>query len=123
MKVLYHLALYPFQRDMVQTFHTNRFSICKLLDNRVNPQQLFPTYFITVFVQFISQCCDSCEQVAVARDLLEKANSHTSIYQSGCNKGLCLGTRGLLNLKMPQDSCKCNILKCSSRWFLQHHLS
>jgi len=22
--------LYPFQRDMVQTFHTNRFSICKL---------------------------------------------------------------------------------------------
>ena len=23
-------SLYPFQRDMVQTFHTNRFSICKL---------------------------------------------------------------------------------------------
>ena len=80
-------SLYPFQRDMVQTFHTNRFSICKL------PRQSGKS---TTIIAYLLHYCLFNESVNVAilankgsckGSLREGYNSHTSIYQSGCNKG------------------------------------
>ena len=85
--------MYNFQKDMVGTFHSNRYSICKL------PRQSGKS---TTIIAFLLHYCIFnanvnvailANKAAVARDLLGRLQLAYEIYQSGYSKVSYLGTK------------------------------
>ena len=92
-------SLYPFQRDMVQTFHTNRFSICKL------PRQSGKS---TTIIAYLLHYCLFNESVnvailankaAVARDLLGRLQLAYEHLPKWLQQGVMTWNKGSLELE------------------------
>ena len=78
--------MYPFQKEMVGTFHKNRFTICKL-PRQSGKSTTMISYLLhyslfnpSVNVAILANNCD-CK-----RFIRTTATSHTNIYRSGYNK-------------------------------------
>ena len=52
-KGLISFEMYDFQRKMVDTFHDNRFTICKLLDRVESQLSLYPTSYIMFYLMIM----------------------------------------------------------------------
>ena len=92
-------ALYPFQRDMVQTFHTNRFSICKL------PRQSGKS---TTIISYLLHYClfnssvnvaILANKAAVARDLLGRLQLAYEHLPKWLQQGVMTWNKGSLELE------------------------
>ena len=91
--------LYPFQRDMVQTFHTNRFSICKL------PRQSGKS---TTIISYLLHYClfnssvnvaILANKAAVARDLLGRLQLAYEHLPKWLQQGVMTWNKGSLELE------------------------
>ncbi len=91
--------LYPFQRDMVQTFHTNRFSICKL------PRQSGKS--TTIIAYLLHYCLFNssvnvailANKAAVARDLLGRLQLAYEHLPKWLQQGVMTWNKGSLELE------------------------
>ena len=91
--------LYPFQRDMVQTFHTNRFSICKL------PRQSGKS--TTIIAYLLHYCLFNssvnvailANKAAVARDLLGRLQLAYEHLPKWLQQGVMSWNKGSLELE------------------------
>ena len=92
-------SLYPFQRDMVQTFHTNRFSICKL------PRQSGKS--TTIIAYLLHYCLFNpsvnvailANKAAVARDLLGRLQLAYEHIPKWFQQGVMSWNKGSLELE------------------------
>ena len=92
-------SLYPFQRDMVQTFHTNRFSICKL------PRQSGKS--TTIIAYLLHYCLFNssvnvailANKAAVARDLLGRLQLAYEHLPKWLQQGVMTWNKGSLELE------------------------
>jgi len=98
-KGLVPFKLYPFQRDMVQTFHTNRFSICKL------PRQSGKS--TTIIAYLLHYCLFNptvnvailANKAAVARDLLGRLQLAYEHLPKWLQQGVMTWNKGSLELE------------------------
>ncbi len=78
--------MYDFQKDMVGTFHNNRFTICKL--PRQSGKSTIIIAYLLHYVLFNASVNVAilANKAAVARDLHHVCNLPMKIYLLGCNK-------------------------------------
>ena len=87
--------VYNFQKEMLGTIHNNRFTICKL------PRQSGKTTTIISYILHYVLFNEQMREAILANKLrlqeifFHDYNLHMKIYQSGCNKELCLGIKVL----------------------------
>ena len=92
-------SLYPFQRDMVQTFHTNRFSICKL------PRQSGKSTTVTAYMLWLVLFTDNqsiailANKGSLARDLLGKIQLAYEHLPKWLQQGIIVWNKGNIELE------------------------
>ena len=99
MRILISFKPYVFQQEMIDTFHNNRFTICKL------PRQSGKS---TIMVSYLLHYALFNSNVNIAilankkqpREICwEDYNSHMKIFLNGYNRELCHGIRVRLELE------------------------
>ena len=91
--------MYDFQRKMVDTFHDNRFTICKL--PRQSGKSTIIISYLLHYVLFNDNVNVAilANKSSTARDLLGDCNLLTSTCRNGCNKASSTGTKVPLELE------------------------
>ena len=78
--------MYNFQKEMVGTFHSNRFTICKL-PRQSGKSTTMISYLLHYALFNPSVNSYTCKQIRNCKRHLVDYNLHTNIYLSGYNKG------------------------------------
>ena len=89
--------MYPFQQEMIESFHDNRFNICKL------PRQSGKSTTVVSYLLHYAIFNDNvniailANKANTARDLLNRLQTGMRTCPSGCSRASYLGTKDLLN--------------------------